>query len=173
MKCLMLYCDVHMVGMRIELTGTISGICFGTGVTPYLLQSSDGGDDISANRPDNTSIRRDSMLARFDSLCESLGDTLHEVVIISNFDSDLDSESGSDPDTLKAHMVAPIKKMHTIHAQMPNMARRRSLVFRRLRKDLEEDDLDREEAFQSTLVRDSPYWEDVPLLVDDEQPPVV
>ena len=67
----MLYCDEHFVGTKIDMAGTISSICLRAADvkngSEYLFHSS---DDLPRNQSDNTPLRDDSMLARFDCLCE-------------------------------------------------------------------------------------------------------
>ena len=158
-KCLVVHCPVHALFMQIKSTGAISTIVFATHDTSYLLQSS---DEIFENQPDNPlPPRRDSMLARFDRLCELLGRTLREVLIISRFDSDSSSNSAVLTNTISA-----------IHEQMPNMVRRQSLSLRRPRTNFDKDvNAVMGEACRSTFMSHSLPLEDVELPADDQQPP--
>ena len=156
MKYLMLRCEEHWFVIKTGVTGTIPSICLMADVkdgSEYLFDSS---DDLPRNQSDNTPLGHDSMLARSDCLCELLGDSLHEIVIIPT----------------DSHLTR--KTMHAIHNEMPNMARRKSLVFRDIRDDPEEDlePLDTGGVIRHMFARNSPYFEEVTLeevAPDDQQ----
>ena len=117
------------------------------------------GDDLLFAQWTTMAIAPDSMLTRLDRLCESLGDTLREVVIalFPYFENDFEA--------LQAN---PVKLMCGLRDQMPSMARRQRLVFRMSRKYvLEYDgryrDKECETARRHVFMRDSPYWIDILL----------
>ena len=98
------------------------------------------------------------MLTRLDRLCESLGDTLHEVVFALLPLRDV---------RFKALQTYLAKTMHGLCDQMPRMARRQRLVLRMSRKSCEEfgdyygDEC--ETARRHVFVRASPHWRDAVL----------
>ena len=104
-------------------------------------------------------IAPNSMLTRLDRLCESLSDTLREVVIaLFPWDED-------DFNALQADPVVPMRRLRD---QMPSMARRQRLVFRMSRKSIQKyaaynDGVGRETAPRHVFMRDSPHWRDVAL----------
>ena len=141
--------------MQIEPTGTVSRISL------IMDEASDfppSSDDLPSAQSTAAPIAPDSMLTRLDRLCESLGDTLREVVIA------LFPYLGSEFDELQAN---PVKPMRRLRDQMPSMARRQRLVFRMPRKSGEEygnyDDNIRETVRQHVFMHDSPHWRDVAL----------
>ena len=83
------------------------------------------GDDLPSAQSTAAPIAPDSMLTRLDRLCESLGDTLREVVI---------ALFPWDEDDFKALQADPVKPMRGLRDQMPSMARWKRLVFRMSRK---------------------------------------
>ena len=116
-------------------------------------------DDLPSAQSTAAPIAPDSMLTRLDRLCESLGDTLREVVIalFPQFEDDFEE--------LQADPVTP---MRGLRDQMPRMARRQRLVFRMSRKSCDEyggkyygDNC--ETVRRHVFVRDSLHWRDITL----------
>ena len=114
-------------------------------------------NDLPSAQSTAAPIAPDSMLTRLDRLCESLGDTLREVVIAlfpwyeENF---------------KELQADPVKPMRGLRDQMPSMARRQRLVFRMSRKwvweyDDKYNDAECETARRHVFMRDSPHWRDI------------
>ena len=158
MKCLSLdyFLGAHRLAMQIEPTGTVSRISLMTSNASNFLPSSDGLPSVQST---TAPIAPDSMLTRLDRLCESLGDTLREVVIALFPD---------DADDFEELQADPVKPMRGPRDQMPSMARRQRLVFRMSRKCLAEygynyynDEC--ETARRHVFMRDSPHWRDILL----------
>ena len=141
--------------MQIEPAGTVSRISIIMDKTSTFLPS---GDDLPSAQSTAAPIAPDSMLTRLDRLCESLGDTLREVVI---------ALFPYLEDKFQALQADPVKPMRGLRDQMPSMARRQRLVFRMSRKSCEEcgdyygDEC--ETARRHVFVRDSPHWRDAVL----------
>ena len=157
MKCLSLdynACD-HILTMQIGPPGTVSRISLIMDKASYFLASS---DDLPSAQSTIAPIAPDSMLTRLDRLCESLGDTLREVVIA------LFPGSKGDFEKLQAD---PVRPMRALRDQMPSTAGRQRLVFRMSREDWEKYDDDNDDGFrtvfQHVFMRDSPHWRDIAL----------
>ena len=145
--------------MQIEPAGSVSRISLIMRDASYFLPSS---DDLPSAQSTAAPIAPDSMLTRLDRLCESLGDTLREVVIA------LFPWGKDDFKTLQAD---PGKSMRGLRDQMPSMARRQRLVFRMSRKSGEEYgffyvNAERETARRHIFMRDSPHW--INIMLDTE-----
>ena len=81
---------------------------------------------LSARNAFASAHRPSTMLERFDQLCESLSDTLQEVVI---------AEAAGIAQYLKGRTSSSlVETMRGLRDQMPSMARRQRLVFRMSRK---------------------------------------
>ena len=105
-------------------------------------------------------FRSDSMLRRLDRLCESLSDTLREVVIALF-------------PRMRQTIKNIVKPMRGLRDQMPSMARRQRLVFRMSRKCAEEYDDDYydaecETARRHVFMRDNPHWRGIMLDTEAE-----
>ena len=157
MKCLSLDYSwaEHLLTMQIEPTGTVSSISLMTDNAFNFLPSS---HDLPSAQSTAAPIAPDSMLTRLDRLCESLGDTLREVVIA------LFPHNEASFEELQAD---PVKPMRGLRDQMPSMARRQRLVFRMPRKPGEEygnyNNNVRETVRRHVFMHDSPDWRDVAL----------
>ena len=158
MKCLSLdyLWSIHLLTMQMEPTGTVARISLIMRDASYFHPSS---DDLPSAQSTAAPIAPDSMLKRLGRLCESLGDTLREVVIA------LFPLCKDDLEELQAD---PVKPMRGLRDQMPSMARRQRLVFRMSRKCAEEYDDDYHDDECGTVrrrafMRDSPDWRDVAL----------
>ena len=156
MKCLSLdyYGCEHILTMQVNPAGIVSRISLMMDNASNFLPPS---DDLPSAQSTAAPIVPDSMLTRLDRLCESLGDTLREVVIalFPRF-----------RDSFEALQANPVKPMRGLRDQMPSMARRRRLVFRMSQKSWQDDEYDDdiyETVCQHVLVRDSPHWGDVML----------
>ena len=142
--------------MQIEPAGTVSRISLIMRDASYFLPSI---DDLPSAQSTAAPIAPDSMLTRLDRLCESLGDTLREVVIAL---FPLKKEG------FEALQADPVKPMRGLRDQMPSMARRQRLVFRMSQKYVWEYDGDYhgdecETARRHVFMRDSPHWRDILL----------
>ena len=139
--------------MQIEPTGsTVSRISLIVVKASNFLPSSDG---LPSAQSTTAPIASDSMLTRFDQLCESLGDTLREVVI---------ALFPWQPEYFEALQADPVKTMRGLRDQMPSMARRQCLTFcmSRTRRGLMEDgeyDTMRKAVFD----RESQCWTNIAL----------
>ena len=124
MKCLSLdyHQTDHLLTMQIESSGIVSRISLTMDKASNFLLSSNG---LPSAQSTAAPIAPDSMLTRLDRLCESLGDTLREVVIA------LFPTWRPDFEELQADPVRPIRELHD---QMPSMVRRQCLGFRMSRK---------------------------------------
>ena len=131
--------------MQIEPAGTVSRISLIMRDASYFLPSS---DDLASAQSTAAPIAPDSMLTRLDRLCESLGDTLREVVIA------LFPFSVAD---FKALEADPGKPMRGLRDQMPSMSRGGRLSFR-IPRDLSVSDYD---AARNIFGRDEQYWTNI------------
>ena len=141
--------------MQIEPTGTVSRISLMANNASTILLSS---DDLPSAQSTAAPIAPDSMLTRLDRLCESLGDTLREVVIaLFPLGKDYFEELQADP----------VKPMRGLRDQMPSTARRQRLVFRISRKAILSAtyyfSAECETARRHVFMRDSPHWRDIAL----------
>ena len=142
--------------MQIKPTGTVSRISLMMHGASTFLPSS---DDLPSAQSTAAPIAPDSMLTRLDRLCESLGDTLREVVI---------ALFPYGKDNFKALQADPVEPMRGLRDQMLSMARRQRLVFRMSRKCVEEYDdkyygYECKTARRHVFMRDSPHWRDILL----------
>ena len=158
MKCLSLDYDLstHLLTMQIGPAGTVSRMALIIKLASNFLPSS---TPLPSAQSTVAPIAPDSMLTRLDRLCESLGDTLREVVIA------LFPYRKNDFEALQAD---PVKPMRGLRDQMPSMARRQRLVFRMSRKCVWEYDDGYDDdvcgtARRHVFVRDSPHWRDIAL----------
>ena len=152
MKCLSMdyHTGTHVVTIQIEPTGIISRLSLLTDRASNFSPSSDNPPSV---QPTAAPIEPDSMLTRLDRLCESLGDTLREVVIA------IFPWSKADFETLQAD---PVKLMRGLRDQMPVTSARGRLSFRVVRDRYYGEYLD---ATRDVFVRDGKYWKGV--TVDD------
>ena len=147
--------------MQIEPAGTVSRISLIMYKASNFLPSSYDPPSVQSTA---APIAPDSMLTRLDRLCESLGDTLREVVIAL-----FPLGKGS----FKALQADPVKPMRGLRDQMPSMARRQRLVFRMSRKYVQEYDNDYyddecETARRHVFMRNNPHWRDIMLDTESE-----
>ena len=157
MKCLSVDYNLscHLLGMQIDHTGTVSRISLIMRDASYFLPSS---DDLPSAQSTAAPIAPDSVLMRLDRLCESLGDTLREVVI---------ALFPMEEDDFEELQADPVRPMRGLRDQMPSMARRQRLVFRMSRKSCDEyggyftDEC--ETARRYVFMRDNPHWRDIAL----------
>ena len=147
--------NIHTLIVQIEPTGIISRMSLIIDDVTNFLPS---GDDLPSTQSTAAPIAPDSILTRIDRLCETLGDTLREVVIALF--------PGTEND-FKALQADPVKPIRGLRDQMPSMARRQRLVFRMSRKsgqdygDYYGDEF--ETARRHVLMRNSPHWRDIAL----------
>ena len=149
-------CGAHTLTIQIEPTGTVSRISLMTHQVSNFLPSS---DNFPFAQSTAALIAPDSMLTRLDRLCESLGDTLREVVI---------ALFPLGKDYLEELQADPVKPMRGLRDQMPSMARRQRLVFRMSRKSGQDYGVyyandEQEFARRHIFMRSSPHWRDILL----------
>ena len=148
-KCLSLDYDVcdHILILQIQPTGTVSRISLMMSDASTFLPSS---DDLPSAQSTAAPIAPDSMLTRLDRLCESLGDTLREVVIallpLNRYD-------------LRALQADPVKPVRGLRDQMPSMSRSSRLSFRMLR----DYNVGYDDATRNIFGRDEQYWTNIVL----------
>ena len=133
--------------MQIEPTGTVSRISLIMNKTSTFLPSS---NDLPSAQSTAAPIAPDSMLTRLDRLCESLGDTLREVVIA------LFPQFGDEFEKLRAD---PVRPMRGLRDQMPSMSRGGRLSFR-MRRGLS---VYYNGATRNIFGRGEQYWTNVAL----------
>ena len=99
------------------------------------------------------------MLVQFDRLCESLDDTLGEVVLVF-FPGAPDSL-----EHLKTLQADRVNTVRSLRNHMPRMSRRQRLAFRASRESWPEyrDDGMVKTVHEHILAHDSPYWKDIAL----------
>lgn len=151
MRCLSLGCDIwHTLAVQIEPSGTVSRVCLMMDDASRFLPL---GDNLPS---DQSTAVLDSMLARLDQLCESLGDALREVVI-AHFPF-TENNAISEAELLE--------RMHVLRDQMPGMARRQRLVFRASRKtarDFSGESIWFDAVVERVFECDGQYWKDIDL----------
>lgn len=148
--------------MQIQPTGVVSRVClmmhYNTDSFPF------GHHQVVSDHWDLTAalVMLDSMLKQLDQLCESLGDTLHEVVIAFFHPKD-DSDTDTRPDL--------VRTMRRLRCQMPGMASRQCLAFRMSRKHpndfFQNGDTAYKKVAESVFKHDGEYWTD--FVLDDHQ----
>ena len=166
---------VHILTIQVDPSGTISRVCLMTDDAFRFRPLSNGPPSA---QPATTPIIIDSVLTQFDRLCESLGDTLREVVIAifrpgfqdtevqTNRTANANMESQAEPDTHaeKIAQAGLVKTVSELRDQMPIMTGRQHLVFRKHQQALSHaTESSYDDELNSVFESDSKHWTDISL----------
>ena len=141
------YASEHTLTLNINPVGGVSQVCLMMRHPAVFLSPRNAFS--SAHRPS-------TMLERFDQLCESLSDTLQEVVI---------AEAAGIAQYLKGRTSSSlVETMRGLRDQMPIMRRQQSLSFRTRQRSF----ILNQAAIRDVFDYDGHYWVNIPLDSDDD-----